>query len=85
MMSKQVEISDSTILDEYCQLYADAYGKEAEAYDLGYGWFLINEDMCHSSFLRNELPRLREMVEQQKHLEQQKSLLKDVVKRLRGF
>lgn len=83
MVLKSAALSDHAILDEYCQVYEDACGTEAEAYYLGYGWFLINDQMYHSLVLMDEIKRLRQMIERRFQIERQKLRLLRLIRRLR--
>ena len=85
MVLKSVSLSDRAILDEYCRVYEDAHGSEAEAYYLGYGWFLVNDQMRHSLFLLDEIKGLRQMMRRQYLIERNKLRLLRLVRRLRGL
>jgi hypothetical protein len=85
MVLKSASLSDRAILDEYCRVYEDAHGREAEAYYLGYGWFLVNDEMLHSLFLLGEIKGLRQMMQRQYLIERQKLRLLRLIRRLRGL
>jgi hypothetical protein len=85
MLLKSALLSDRAILEEFCRVYEDAHGSEAEAYYLGYGWFLVNDEMCHSVFLLDETKRLRQAMHRQYLIERQKLRLLRLIRRLRGL
>lgn len=85
MLLKSALLSDRAILEEFCRVYEDAHGSEAEAYYLGYGWFLINDEMCHSVFLLDETKRLRQAMHRRYLVERQKLRLLRLIRRLRGL
>jgi hypothetical protein len=85
MVLKSASLSDRAILDEYCHVYEDAHGSEAEAYYLGYGWFLVNDEMRHSLFLLDEIKHLRRLIQRQYLIERQKLRLLKLIHRLRGL
>ncbi len=85
MLPKSALLSDHAILEDFCRVYEDAHGSEAEAFYLGYGWFLINNEMCHSVFLLDETKRLRQVIFRQYLIERQKLRLLRLIQRLRGL
>ena len=85
MLLNSALFSDRAILEDYCRAYEDLTGSTAIAYYLGYGWFLINDQMCHSVFLIDEIKRLHQTMFRQYIIERQKLRLLRIIHRLRGL
>lgn len=85
MVSRNASLPDYAILDEYCRIYENAHGSQADVYYLGYGWYLVNDELCHTLFLLDEIKRLQRVMERQFHLERQKLRLLRLIRRLRGL
>ncbi len=85
MVDNESTLTPQIIAHSYERAFREVHGRDPQIRHVGGQWYYINGETVHRFALLNEITRLRDLAQQQRRTQADRSVIQRLIAKLRGI